>query len=154
WEENIFYQKHSFLNYEIQLNTEMGKGIKNVFNLLLYQIIVFLHLFKNRKKIDIIHAFDLDAGLPTVLIKLMLNKKVVYHIADFYVDSRTGIPNILKKYVKKLEYYIISKSEVTIICIEERKNQIKNSNPNKLYVIHNSPVESMSLKRDSYRKSK
>lgn len=127
-------------NYEIQLSGERGKGLKNLWNLFKYQFKVFGWLFKNRKKYDAIHSFDLDTGLPSMIISSLFKKKLVYHIADFYADSRKGIPDKLRKIIVNLEYKIISKANVTIICTEDRKNQISGSKPNELYVIHNSPL--------------
>lgn len=135
------YKGESISNYEMQLKTELGGGMNNLVQLFLYQFLTLIWLLKNREKLDVIHAFDLDAGVPVLIFSRLTKKKFVYHIADFYIDSRQGIPSKLKKYVKKLEYYIISKADVTIICTEERKDQIKGSFPKKLYVIHNSPIE-------------
>jgi glycosyltransferase involved in cell wall biosynthesis len=128
-------------NYEIQFQAEMGKGVQNIFQLVMYQYLVFKWLIKNRKDFDTIHAFDLDAGLPTLIATLILRKKIVYHIADFYVDSRHGIPEKAKKIVKWLEFQVISSANATIICTEERIKQIKGSKPKNLTTIHNSPVE-------------
>lgn len=127
-------------NYEIQLSSERGKGLSNLWNLFRYQLKVFGWLFKNRKEYDAIHSFDLDTGLPSMIISKLFNKKMVYHIADFYADSRKGIPNKLRDIIVNLEYRVISKADVTLICTEDRKEQIKGSNPNELYVIHNSPL--------------
>lgn len=132
-------------NYELQLQGEMGKGIGNLFTLLLYQVLLFFWLYKNKNKYDVIHAFDLDAGLPSMIISKIFKKKMVYHIADFYVDSRQGIPSKLKNLVKKLEFMIINKSTATIICTDERKEQIQKSKPNNLHIIYNSPLEDVNL---------
>jgi len=127
-------------NYEIQIPTDRGRGLINIFQLVNYQITVFLWLMKNRRKYDILHAFDLDAGIPAVLGAKLLNKKIVYHIADFYADSRKGIPNSFKKLVSFLEFKLINSSDATIICTDERKEQIKGSNPRRLHVIYNTPI--------------
>jgi glycosyltransferase involved in cell wall biosynthesis len=47
----------------------------------------------------------------------------------------------MRKLIKKIEYFVISRANATIICTEDRKEQIKNSKPKKLYIVHNSPVE-------------
>lgn len=127
-------------NFEIQLSSERGKGLSNLWNLFRYQLKVFSWLFKNREKYETIHSFDLDTGLPSMIIVKLFNKKMVYHIADFYADSRKGIPHKLRDIIVNLEYRVISKADVTLICTEDRKEQIKGSNPNELHVIHNSPL--------------
>lgn len=128
------------VNNSIEIPAERGKGLSNMFNLICYQFIVFLWLIINNNKMDIIHAFDLDAGLPAYFVSKMFKKKYVYHIADYYVDSRKGIPERLKNRVRDLENYLINKSDLTIICTEERKQQISGSKPQKLKVIHNTPI--------------
>ncbi|MBO1003220.1 glycosyltransferase family 4 protein [Pseudogracilibacillus auburnensis] len=139
------YQEQSIPNYELQFKTDFGRGIRNIFQLVLYQFFTTLWLIKNRKKFDVIHAFDLDSGIPALICSILTKKKLIYHIADFYIDSRQGIPSGFKKYVRKLEYFIIAKSDATIICTEERKEQIKGSHPKNLYVVHNSPVEQLQI---------
>lgn len=126
-------------NYEIALRSGMGKGIFNIFKLIQYQYFTIKWLIKNSNRYDIIHVFDLDAGLPVMLVCLFLRKKYVYHIADFYVDSRIGIPGNLKILVKKLEFLVVNRASATIVCTEKRIEQIKGSKPKKLVVVHNTP---------------
>lgn len=150
--KRIFEKQYSFKsavikNYEIQFFGQMGKGIKNLFNLLAYQFIILAWLLKNNSKFEAIHSFDLDTGISAFIVTKLFRKKFIYHIADFYVDSRRGIPKVLKKYVKKLEYYIISKADATIICTQERRTQIKGSKPKQLYVMHNSPLEELTYEK-------
>ncbi|MFL1471078.1 glycosyltransferase [Paraclostridium bifermentans] len=142
------YKSKEINNFEIQLYGEMDKGLKNLTQLFIYQYKVFLWLLKNKNEYDVIHAYDLDAGLPSILIKLLLRKKVVYHISDLFVDSRNGIPDILKNLVRNVEYYIIKKANDTIICTEQRVEQIKGSKPQRLHILHNSPVECCRLERN------
>jgi glycosyltransferase involved in cell wall biosynthesis len=135
-----------FINYEIGLKSEQGKGLVNIFQLILFQFFVFKWFLKNQEKYDIIHAFDLDTGIPALLISKLTKKKFIYHIADFYVDSRGALPKILKKVIRKLEYFVISKAEVTIVCTEDRIKQIEGSKPKKLVVVHNTPIISDNMK--------
>lgn len=126
--------------YEISIKSEIGAGVKNIFNLINYIRTVKKWLIENKEKYNVVHAFDLDAGLATLQASKKTAIPYVYHIADFYVDSRGGIPNLLKKYVKNLEFKVINNAETTIICTEQRKEQIKGSKPKNLVVIHNSPA--------------
>lgn len=126
-------------NYEITLRSNPGKGLTNVFQLLLFQAIVFFWLFRNRGKYDIIHAFDLDVGLPAYLLSKLIPKKYVYHVADFYVDSRKYVPAKLKNMIRKIEYKVINNAVSTIVCTEERIKQIEGSKPKNITVIHNTP---------------
>lgn len=95
----------------------------------------------DRNNVTIIHACDLDAGLPAwwfVKQKGKHNIKFVYDIYDYYVDSHS-IPSLIKNNIENLEIAIINQADLTIICNEERKWQIRHANPRNLLVIHNSP---------------
>ena len=133
------YKNHKLANYEINIKSTSGNGLRNILELIYYQWVVFVWLIKNHRKYDIIHAFDLDSGLPVAIASKILRREYVYHIADFYIDSRIGIPKLLKNIIKRLEYIIINNANTTIICTEERKQQIKGSKPRKLVVVHNTP---------------
>lgn len=125
---------------EIQLFSERGGGIKNIFSLLKYQYYLFTCLRKNHQKYDVIHSFDLDTGFVSYLISKIYKKKFVYHIADFFADSRPGIPSKLYNVVRYLELYVVNHSDLTIVCTEKRLEQIFGSNPKKVITVHNSPV--------------
>lgn len=135
-----YYHKNKIIdNYEINIKTRSGRGLINIFQLLLYQFTVFKWMIANKNKCEVIHTFDLDSGLPVFIASKIVKKKYIYHVADFYSDSREGIPSILKKVIKKLEYMVINNAIGTIVCTEERKEQIKGSKPRNLTVIHNVP---------------
>lgn len=126
-------------NYEIQLPAMIGGGVKNIIPLMKYRRILTKWLKDNREKYDAIHAIDYDTGAIAKKIANQYNKKLVYHIADFYADSRLNIPQFLKKQLRKNEYQIVNAAETTIICTDDRKEQIEGSQPNDLVVIHNTP---------------
>src|SRR5699024_6200325 len=107
--------------------------------LMKYNKALYKWLKDNRDKYDAIHAIDYDAGSIAIRIKNKYNKKIIYHIADFYAESRLNIPNVLKKYLRKKEYNLINHADATIICSEDRKEQIEGSQPKKLVVVHNTP---------------
>ena len=127
-------------NYEINIKSTPGKGLINIFQLLFFQIRAFFWFFGNREKYDLIHAFDLDVGLPALLISKITKKKYIYHIADFYIDSHSNLPKMLKPIIKRLEFMVINNATATIICTEERIKQIEGSKPKNLTVIHNTPM--------------
>lgn len=130
----------SVVNYEIQLADVAGRGLNNIFHLIIYHIRVLLWLLRHGKAFDAFHAFDLDAGFPALLAAKLHRRPLIYHIADFYTDSRPGIPGKLKGLVRSLEFFVIARAALTIICTEERAKQIEGSKPRKLLVIHNSPI--------------
>ncbi|WP_031514127.1 glycosyltransferase [Desulfofalx alkaliphila] len=141
-------------NYEINLKSTPGKGITNIIQLIAFQIIVFIWFLRNKDKYDIIHAFDLDVGLPVLLISKIIKKGYVYHIADFYVDSRSALPSKLKPFIRRIEFKVINNAISTIVCTEDRIKQIEGSNPKNLTVIHNTPIVSDELIDDMFKTKK
>lgn len=133
-------------NYEIQLPALRGGGIKNIRPLLEYGRMLDKWLEENRNQFDVIHAIDYDTGAVAAKIAQKYNKKLVYHIADFYADSRFGIPKVMKEWLKNKEFKVIEKADATIVCTEDRIDQIKGSKPNKLVVIHNTPARTQVTK--------
>lgn len=113
-----------------------GGGIKNLFKMFKFHS----WLKKELKKYPngtIVHACDYDTAKP--IYKLCGKKiKLVYDIFDFYAETHT-LPFGLSYFVKKQEIKIINNADATVICTEQRREQIKSSNPKKLYVIHNTP---------------
>lgn len=143
-EKGVFKKKYSqenelIDNYEISIKAQTGRGLSNIFQLLNYQFSLLKWLLENKDKFDIIHAFDLDAGLMVYLFNKFKKKKYIYHIADFYIDSRGVNSNFLRNVIRKLEYCVINSAATTIICTEKRKEQIAGSKPKNLVVLHNTP---------------
>ena len=102
------------------------------------------------KDFDVIHACDYDTGRAVRRVAKMSHKKYVYDIYDYYVDAHP-VPSILRNIIEKDEIKTINDAETTIICTEERKEQIKYATPRKLVVIHNSPdVDKPVLKEEKY----
>ena len=88
--------------------------------------------------VTVVHACDLDSAAGILHIVRKRKLKFVYDIYDYYVDSHS-IPFPLSPVVESLEIKAINRADLTIICTEERKQQIRKANPKKLLVIHNSP---------------
>lgn len=124
--------------YNIGIKSSFGIGIKGIFPFLKFQIAILFFIISNRKNFDIIHACDFDTGLTVWLITRIIRKKYVYDIYDYYIDSHR-ISNQFKSVVAYLENVVINSSEVTIICTEKRLEQISDSNPKQVVIIHNSP---------------
>lgn len=112
-----------------------GAGLKNVFN-----FAKFRKWIKNQIRLRddsyIIYACDYDVA--SVAFKYRKNKKFIYDIYDYFADSRK-LPKLLKNYFRKQENKIVNKSDAVVICTDQRKEQIKDAKPKKLFVIHNTP---------------
>lgn len=125
---------------------------KNLKGLLKFQQFIRSWLISHKDNYDIIHAYDFDTGFTAQKVAKKLNKLFIYDIADYYVESH-GLNGLLGKTVKKFENRVINNSDATIICTDERKEQIKDSQPKILEVIHNTPNLQVAEKID-YEKSK
>ena len=117
---------------------EYGAGIKSLFKLLQFQIWLIYNLIRTRKNVDIIHACDLDTALPAKFISKVFKKKMVYDIFDYYIDSH-HVPKRIESKVEKMEINVINNADITIICTEQRKEQIRKANPKKCIIIYNTP---------------
>ena len=115
---------------------------KNLFPLCRFLIRLRSWLVKNKATYDVIHAFDFDTGIVASGYAKKLNKKFVYHILDYYVDSHGLRRTVLEKPILELENSAIRSADATIICTEKRREQIAGSTPKRLAVIHNTPSAS------------
>ncbi len=133
---------------------ESKNKIKKALNLLKFKKEINKIIKKYYDDIGIIHSFDLDTGSNVRKISKKKNIKYNYHIADFYSDSRDLKYKFIKKHYRKKELKVINDANLTIICTEERLEQIKGSKPNKVSVIHNVPMISSSTVKESGIKNK
>ena len=85
-----------------------------------------------------VHACNLDGGIGAYRFCKKAGVPLVYDIYDYYIDSH-HIPGSMKGLVEGMEIDIIDHAEATILCTEERREQIKKAHPKKVIVIHNSP---------------
>ena len=112
-------------------------GIRNIKIVLKWLRWVYKQL-KNLDQIDIVHACDFDTGAAAYYYCKHHKAKLVYDIYDYYVDTHE-MPSLLSNIVERMEVNTINSANLTIICTEERKEQISKSTPKSLIVIHNSP---------------
>lgn len=145
--DNNYKEKSRELNVEggkviittFGITAQYGGRFKSIGQLLFFQIRIANWLIRNHERYDIIHAFDFDTGFIALKCAKKFDKKLVYHILDFYVESH-GLHNTqLGKIIRKLEINVINDSNQVIICSEKRKIQIRESHPLKVCVIHNTP---------------
>lgn len=116
-----------------------GGIVKNLFPLLKFQFRILKWLILNHKSYDVIHAYDFDTGYASLICASIFKKKLVYDIADYYVDAHYLQNSIIGKIIERKERCVINKADAVIICTEERKMQIIGSSPKRLEIIHNSP---------------
>lgn len=87
---------------------------------------------------DWVHACNLVSGWPAYRVCEKYGKKLVYDIYDYFIDSHTLPPEICST-AEKMEIRVINYADTTIICTEERREQIRKATPRKLAVIYNTP---------------
>ena len=136
--DNIAINDNKVIGKFFRFKANYGESKRTILGLFLYQFWLLYRLIKDNKKYYVIHACDFDCGFISNLVAILFNKKLVYDIYDYYTDSRP-MPNKIERIVNKLENNIINNAEITIICGEWRKQQIKDANPKELIVIHNTP---------------
>ena len=130
-------KKNSAKIYLYNKKCNYGEGMKSIFKMVGFQLFILRNLIKHRKNYDLIHCCDFDTSLMVGFIARVFKKKVVYDIFDYYIDCHNL--GKLKKIVEKKEIKFINNADLTIICTEQRKAQIKKANPQNLIVIHNTP---------------
>lgn len=135
--ENIFKNKNIVLNFYNEI-VGTSIGLRNINKLFSFICFVKRNLEIMNDKINAVHACDLDAGIGAYQYCKKNKKPLVYDIYDYYIDSH-NIPLILRKLIEFIEIKIINFSYYTVICTEQRIEQINKSKPNNVLVIHNSP---------------
>ncbi len=123
----------------IGLKGQFAGGVKkNLKGLMKFQRFIFKWLQKNSNQYDAIHAYDLDTAFTAQKAASRFHKIFIYDIADYYSNGH-GYTGIIAKASNIVENRVINKAFATIICTEERKEEIKGTHPKRLYVIHNTP---------------
>lgn len=112
---------------------------KNLIPLARFEMKLYNWLKQHRNEYDIIHSFDFDTGFAADKIAAKYNKALIYHILDFYIDSHNVPGTSLRAKVKNAEISVINDAFATIICTDKRREQIAESSPKRLEVIHNTP---------------
>ena len=118
---------------------EGGLGIKGIGKLLGF----WRFLKKELKRMEptsllAVHACDLDAGLPLRGLCAKYDIPLIYDIYDYYADSHS-LPSAALRYLEKQEIRCINQAHTTIICTEERRQQISLAKPQRITVLYNSP---------------
>ncbi len=122
----------------LAIPSAFGSGIRNLVPLLRWHGALTRWLFANRREYDGIQACDLDTVVPALLAKTLLGKRVVYDIADFYVESRY-IPRPLQAFVRRLEWWAMRRADAVILADESRRAQLGAVQPRRLEFIYNTP---------------
>lgn len=150
--EKLEFDSENVTIYRVGYKSTYGGGKKNFLALLRFQMSIISFFYKNRKKIKIIHACDLDTGLISVFLKKLFGVKLVYDIFDYYPDSH-GASGFIYKVLSGLERFTINNSNSVILCSENRIYQVGKINTQNIEIIHNTPPM-VKLKSEKIRDEK
>lgn len=136
-----------------RLRANIGSGIKNLFNLLMFNIWLVWKLVLFRKSFTTMHAIDFDTVGAGLLIKCLLRKRLIFDIYDGYAYGRK-FPKFAGDIIKKVERSFASKADSFIVPAYYRLNQMGMTHMNNGYVLENVPVPKSTLFVDYKRSSK
>lgn len=107
-----------------RVNAGYKLGYKGIKYRIKWNIFILKYLIKNHKEYDIIHACDFDTIVPSLIMKLF-KKYVIFDIFDWFSDEVKTGKKVIDLAINILEKISTKISDLTIICEEERLNQIK-----------------------------
>ena len=134
------------------LKSNYGDGFKNIFKLLKFEFWLYRKLKNYINQYDIIHACDFETAYVASKIAKKYNKKFIYDIYDYYVDCHNL--KFMSKLVEKVDIKVINSADCVLLCTEQRKEQIKKSNPKKVEIIHNTPIIKETYTNKEFTKEK
>lgn len=114
-------------------------SLGTLLKLVLFQVWLFGKLLTAR--CDVIHAIDLDTGLPGWLAAKLRGKRFVYHCLDpYYAILPENWPGFLAAFARWLENRLISSADLFIITDQLRMPQHQGANPRRMVEIANVPT--------------
>ncbi len=114
-------------------------NLATLFKLLLFQWWLFYKLMTSR--CDVIHAIDLDTGLPGLLAARLKGKKFVYQCLDPYYSALPGNwPHFLAGLARWLENRVVSAADLFIITDLLRMPQHEGAKPRQVIEVANVPT--------------
>jgi len=133
------YRIRVYKQYRTKSKHFIQAFMRNLVGNVRWNLALLIWLMKNNKSYDYIHACDFDTIIPALACKLFFGKKVVYDIFDFYADMLRDAPDFLRRFIRRIDLFLIGFADGVIIADEGRIEQIKGSKPRNLVVIYNSP---------------
>lgn len=129
----------------LPIRAEYARGLRNLPDLLRWQVGLLDWLLRNRDRYEMIHACDFDTVLPALLCKGLFGKRVVYDIFDFYADHLRATPGALTAAIRSVDRWAIRRADALILADEARWQQIgaagRTLERKNAAVIYNSPQD-------------
>ena len=116
-----------------------GAGPRNLPALLRWQLELMGWLLYHRRHYSMIHACDFDTLVPALLVKLLLGKRVVYDIFDWYADTVRGLPGFLRRCLARVDRWLLGWADAVILADDNRLAQLGKARPRRLEIVYNSP---------------
>lgn len=108
---------------------------------LLWWVYVFFYLMKDES--EVYHPENLYSLIPSIPVKLLKKKIIIYDLVDFAADSFNWFETF-RRFLAFFENFCLKFVE-GVIVVDERKQKLKKSNIKRLAVVTNCPVD---LKRN------
>jgi len=125
----------------LPIRAEYASGMRNLPDLLRWQLSLLRWLIHHRHDYDLIHACDFDTILPALLCRRLYRKKVIYDIFDFYADHLRLTPEFIKQTIRAVDLRAIDRADAVILVDDSRWEQIHGSRPQHSAIIYNSPED-------------
>jgi glycosyltransferase involved in cell wall biosynthesis len=149
WDRSAALPAHQLLSIagqqieitRLPIRAEYARGVRNLPDLLRWQIGLLRWLLHKRSQFTILHACDFDTILPALVLKALFGKQVVYDIFDFYADHLRATPQALKTLIRVVDRWAIRAADALILVDDSRWEQIGDLRPARSAVIYNSPAD-------------
>ncbi len=103
--------------------------MRNLPQLLKWQMGLWRWLVGRQREYDFIHACDFDTVLPALFCKFFFGKRVIYDIYDFYADHLRATPALIRGLIRWIDLCVINLVDAVIIVDKSRREQIAGSRP-------------------------
>lgn len=130
-----FIEKENYIYFNKK--AEFGLGIRNIPKKLMWFLFILKQLIKYKNRYKTIHACDLDTAIPSYMVKILLNKKMVFDVFDWMSVNNSN--TLLGRLLSKTENYVFKNSDYTIICEKHRLSQVHETARRESYVLPNIP---------------
>ncbi|USY25035.1 hypothetical protein NIZ92_17280 [Alcaligenes sp. 1735tsa3] len=93
----------------------LGAGWRSLIGIAFWNAFVLRWLLKNNRKIDLVHAIDLDTAMAVKVYAVLCRKPWIFDVYDKYSSLRY-FPGALGRWVDKLENYLLKTADVGILA--------------------------------------
>ena len=128
-------------NYNMKPSKSFGSFSLPVYYIFWWMYVIY-YLIKNKP--DVIQPENFYHYVPAIMANIILRKKIVYDIADFFASSFQFTPR-LQMFLGDLENLTLKFADIVIIADEYRISEINRKNVKNLLIIMNTPRDVYSV---------